>query len=180
MRFGSKHLAWFSTGLVILSLTGCSLGIGHQAPGAEESPFVHPPTAGIPTAEAVEIQTQAPLINQDQSGCTNDLLFLSDVTYPDNTPVEPGQIIIKQWEVQNTGTCDWNEDYRLRLVAGPSMGADEEQALFPALGGSTAVIEIQFTASDSTGQVISAWQAYDPNGQPFGEWIYIIVDIIAP
>lgn len=180
MRFISRSLAWLSTGLVIVSLTGCSFGVGRQAPGAEDTPYFHPPAAGVPTAEAVAVQTQAPVTAQESVNCTNDLVFLNDLTYPDNTPVEPGETIIKQWEVQNTGTCDWGEDYRLRLVAGPSMGADEEQALFPALSGSTAVIEIQFTASDTAGQVISAWQAYDQNGQPFGEWIYIIVDIITP
>ncbi|HWQ46289.1 MAG TPA: NBR1-Ig-like domain-containing protein [Longilinea sp.] len=169
-----------STGLVVLLLTGCSLGVGRQAPGAEDTPYFHPPTAGNPTAENVSAQIQATSEIPAATACTNDLVFISDVTYPDNTPVEPGQSIIKQWEVQNSGTCDWDENYRLRLVAGPSLGAGEEQALYPALSGSTAVIEIQFTASDSTGQVISAWQAYDPNGQPFGEWIYIIVDIIAP
>ena len=50
--------------------------------------------------------------------CTNDLKYLTDLTVPDGSPVNPGEKIDKQWLVQNSGTCNWDDNYRLKLVNG--------------------------------------------------------------
>jgi hypothetical protein len=106
--------------------------------------------------------------------CVNALKFLSDLTVPDGSPVTPGQKIDKQWLAQNSGTCNWDERYRLKLVGGfPPLGADISQALFPARAGAEVTIQIFFVAPPASGIYRSAWQAYDPDGLPFGETIYI-------
>jgi hypothetical protein len=50
---------------------------------------------------------------------------LDDVNYQDGTEVEAGSVFLKEWEVQNNGSCDWNEKYRLRFVSGDQMGAPD-------------------------------------------------------
>jgi len=75
--------------------------------------------------------------------------------------------------VQNSGNCNWDERYRLRLIAGPAMQASEEQALFPARSGTRAIIQVVFQAPAEPGTYRSAWQAYNPDGQPFGDVIFI-------
>jgi hypothetical protein len=75
--------------------------------------------------------------------------------------------------VQNSGTCNWDERYQLRLIGGPALGANPVQPLFPARSGSTAVIRIQMTAPSTTGTYRSAWQAYNPSDEPFGDPFYI-------
>lgn len=105
--------------------------------------------------------------------CTNDLRFVEDLTVPDGTPVEGGTRIDKRWLVENAGDCNWGEAYRLRLIAGPSLGAATEQALYPARGGSQVIIQILFIAPNETGAYRSAWQAHTPQGAPFGDVIYL-------
>jgi Ig-like domain from next to BRCA1 gene len=106
--------------------------------------------------------------------CTDSIKFLADLTYPDDTVVAPGQTLQKQWSVQNDGTCDWDENYRVKLVQGyPALGAPAEMALFPARAGTKADITINFTAPQDAGTYRTVWQAANPDGIPFGAPIYM-------
>ncbi|MCG2786935.1 MAG: hypothetical protein L6461_17730 [Anaerolineae bacterium] len=136
--------------------------------GREQSPtpetiFTPPPTTSeTPTPE----------------NCTNDLKYLTDLTVPDGSPVNPGEKIDKQWLVQNSGTCNWDDNYRLKLVNGfQPLGAETTQLLFPARADNQVTIQIFFTAPTISGVYRSAWQAYDQNGLPFGETIYIEITV---
>jgi len=105
--------------------------------------------------------------------CTDNLLFIDDVTIPDNTIVAPASKLDKQWLVQNNGGCNWDARYRLRLISGDALGAPPEQALYPARAGTQVNLRILFTAPQETGSYVSEWQAFDANGIPFGESFFI-------
>jgi len=105
--------------------------------------------------------------------CVDSLRFIADQTIPDGTEVERGATLDKVWEVENSGTCNYDERYRLKLIAGDELGAKPEQALFPARSGTRFEIHIRFIAPMEVGNVRSAWQAFDPQGNPFGDPIYI-------
>jgi hypothetical protein len=107
--------------------------------------------------------------------CVPNLTYLEDLTVPDGSPVAPGAILDKRWRVENSGTCNWDENYRLKLIAGPEMGAKPEQALYPARSGTQAMLRIIFTGPEEPGPYRSAWQAYDPGGEPFGDPFFIEV-----
>jgi hypothetical protein len=111
--------------------------------------------------------------------CSENLLYIDDITIPDWTTIEPGVEIDKQWQVENNGTCDWDYRYSLHLTSGESMGAEIEQNLFPARSGSQAIIHISFIAPLQSGTYHSTWQAYNPSNQPFGDPISILV-VVAP
>lgn len=105
--------------------------------------------------------------------CSPGLAYQEDLSIPDGTVVTPGALLDKRWRVLNSGTCNWDERYRLKLVAGPAMGSAAELALYPARSGVQADIRLLFTAPQEAGAYRSAWQAHDPNGQPFGDPIFI-------
>ena len=105
--------------------------------------------------------------------CKDNLLFINDVTIPDNTVVAPGIVLDKQWLVQNNGNCNWDTRYRLRLVSGAALGASPEQALYPARAGTQVNLRILFTAPQETGDYVSEWQAFDANGIPFGDSFFM-------
>jgi len=105
--------------------------------------------------------------------CTDNLLFIDDVTIPDNTVVAPSSKLDKQWLVQNNGDCNWDARYRLRLISGDALSAPPEQALYPARAGTQVTLRILFTAPQETGSYVSEWQAFDANGIPFGESFFI-------
>jgi hypothetical protein len=109
--------------------------------------------------------------------CTDDLHFIKDLTVPDGTQVQPGEAIDKQWLVENSGTCNWDSDYRLKLVDGDPLGVPSEQALYPARAGAQVTLRILFTAPQGAGRHTSTWQAFDPQGRPFGDTFYLDVTV---
>ncbi len=160
-------------------LSGCT-GI---RVGEDEAALFIPPTAAVtatPIAPAtVAIQGFAVTVEPTrQTGCSNLLAYINDLTIPDGTIFAPGDVIDKRWVVENQGTCNWTFLYTLRLTGGEPMGARTEQSLVPALAGSQTVIRIQFTAPTEQGKYRSAWQAYTPEGIPFGDPIFIVIEVI--
>lgn len=105
--------------------------------------------------------------------CTDDLLFIDDLTIPDGTIVSPGSSLDKRWLVENSGDCNWDSRYRLHLIAGTSLGVTSDQSLYPARAGTQADIRIIFSAPQTPGVYISEWQAYNPDGVPFGQSFFI-------
>jgi hypothetical protein len=90
--------------------------------------------------------------------------------------VQAGEILDKRWLVENSGTCNWDSNYRLKLLAGPNMGVDGEQALFPGRSNTQVSIRLVFAAPNEPGAYRSAWQAYNRLNEAFGDPIFI--DII--
>lgn len=109
--------------------------------------------------------------------CTNDLTFIADATIPDGTTVSPGSSIDKQWLVNNSGTCNWDERYRLKWIGGDPLGATSEQALYPARAGTEVTLRILFTASSDLGIYESAWQAFGPDGVAFGDPVFLKITV---
>jgi len=101
--------------------------------------------------------------------CTDNLTYLKDITIPARTVVAPGDSIDKRWSVQNSGNCNWDDRYRLKFVSGSELNVPHEQALYPARSGTRANIGILFTAPSDPGTYQSTWQAYDPQGERFGD-----------
>ncbi len=159
----ARRLLSLAVSILLFLLAAC-------APAPSGTPYLPPsPAQDVtppPTATSPR-PTFEPLPEGDP--CTNDLAFVDDLTIPDYTVVAPGSQLDKQWLVQNAGTCNWDSRYRLRYVGGYTLGAPEEQALYPAVAGAQVTIRILFTAPAEPGEYVSIWQAFDPEGIPFGE-----------
>jgi len=147
-------------------------------PPTLHAPLIEPTLIINPTKEIVIVQstplpTILPTVNAED--CFNNLTFIEDITIPDNSFVTFGSSIDKQWLIENSGTCHWNSDYRLKHIGGAILDAPEEIALYPARAGTQASLQILFTAPFTDGVYESAWQAHDPDGIPFGDPIYVRV-----
>ena len=105
--------------------------------------------------------------------CSDSLTFVEDLTIPDGTSVIPGSVLDKRWQVENSGTCNWDADYSIQRTAGPELGAPQNLALYPARSGGEAMLRIEFIAPLEAGTYRSAWQAYNPQGVAFGDPFYI-------
>ena len=149
-------------------------------PPTSQAPLIEPTLIIIPTpttdqVRIIPLPTIIPTI--DQSNCVNDLTFLEDLTIPDNSIIPFGIPVNKQWLVENSGTCDWSPEYRLRHTGGAVLGAPEEIALFPARSGTQATLQVVFTAPFEEGAYESVWQAFDPDGLAFGDPIYVRIRV---
>jgi len=158
--------------VLILGLTGCGIHPQLADPSSAKDALFRPatqPPPSTPTFPAPAITNlPTPVV-----ACVDKLTFINDQTIPDGTEVAPSSTLDKRWEVENNGSCNWDERYHLRLIGGPDMGANPVQPLFPARSGSRVIIRILMTAPDKAGSYHSAWQAYNPADEPFGDPFYI-------
>lgn len=155
-----------------LLLTSCTLWHPDRAdPRSHSQPQFIPPTLAASTPEGSTLVTPLPIAQTP--GCMDNLKWLSDLTIPDGSFVQRGVTLEKQWEIENNGSCHWTKEYSLRLIGGPNLGASDQQSLYPAQSGTRAVIDIIFTAPMELGTYRTAWQAYNPAGQPFGDPIFM-------
>lgn len=183
IRFHYAHSPiLFVVVLILVSLSACAPAPTPTPfrPPTAQAPLIEPtfiiqPTQEILVVETTPLPTIFPTTNPAE--CSNDLTFLEDLTVPDNMFTTFGLALDKQWLVENSGTCHWNSDYRLRNIGGASLGAPEEIALYPARAGTQATLRILFTAPFAEGVYESAWQAIDANGNPFGDPIYIRIAV---
>ena len=169
----------FYLGITFLLLTGCSSQVSNQ------TLFLPPTTVILPDSSLIDetatteglprIGSSTPTINNN---CINNLLYIEDLTFPDGTIVKAGIPIKKQWRVENNGSCNWNSRYLLRWVSGDDLGGEPEIALYPAKAGSKAIIQIDIIAPNQPGTYTATWNAFDPNGQPFGDLLTTQIVVI--
>ncbi len=158
-------------GLLIL-FSACS---GQPPP----EPIFIPPTQAIsptpppPVIQATATSDGAGFLPTATPSCSDSLAFFEDLTIPDGTSVSPGSVLDKRWQVQNSGTCNWDAGYTIQRTAGPELGAPQSLALYPARSGGEAMLRIEFIAPNEAGTYRSAWQAYNPDGVAFGDPFYI-------
>jgi hypothetical protein len=165
--------------MIFLAFLLASCGSGNDG---DAGVYLPPTPPGSQPGSTVILPTQVISIGPQPTPevvCANNLFYLDDLTIPDGSVFPPGAAIDKQWLVENNGDCSWDSRYRLELVSGVAMGVPEEQALYPARAGSQAVIRINFIAPNEPGNYRSEWQAYDPQGVPFGDPIFIEI-VVSP
>jgi hypothetical protein len=101
-------------------------------------------------------------------GCYNATL-VSDVTVPDGTEMKPGDTFTKTWEIKNSGTCDWNENFKITFVGGDLFGSDTTKIRRFVAAGNGAKISLKMVAPSGSGSVTSSWQMADDSGNLFGQ-----------
>jgi len=158
--------------LLLVLLSACAPAAASPTPIVTST---SPPAAFTPAPAGTAVSGEFPPTGTP--ACVDGLSFLQDLTVPDGALFLPGEAIDKRWLVQNTGSCDWGQGYRLRLVDGDALGVPVEMALFPARAGAQAELRIVFSAPTATGTYRSYWQAFDPDGQPFGDIFYMEIQV---
>ena len=166
-------------GLLLAALVS-SCGIIVRDEPADEEIF-RAPTQAVsltpPPATPTQLTTATPVSGDFHPTatpvCSDALTFIEDLTIPDGMQVNPGTVLDKRWRVENSGTCNWDESYSIQRTAGQELGAPERLALYPARSGGEAMLRIQFIAPEEPGTYRSAWQAYNPLGEAFGDPFYV-------
>ena len=107
--------------------------------------------------------------------------FVTDVTIPDGTELSPGTVFTKTWQIKNTGTCTWDENYRLVYYYGSAMGAaDSHQITTGSVApGETLDISIELTAPLNAGEYYSGWRLKNTKGEYFssGDELYVLIKV---
>lgn len=110
--------------------------------------------------------------------CNNNI-YIADVTYPDNSEIKPGINFEKIWRVQNTGTCTWDDGYKLVFIGGdraldPVDFAFTRSADFVS-GGETADIGVDLTSPLAEGTYTGTWRMQSDTGVFFGTPLTVVI-----
>lgn len=157
---------------ILLIAQSCVLSSKRAAPDSTEIPTFLPATL-MPTRTLTPIPPPTQPVPPNTPDCTNILSYISDLTYPDGSQVAAGSLVSKEWLVDNSGTCNWGEGYSFQLIAGDELGLTTEQPLVNSKAGNQAVVKLDFTAPRDPGNYRSEWQAFSPDGYPFGDSLYL-------
>jgi len=91
--------------------------------------------------------------------------FVSDITIPDGTVFETGEVFTKTWRLRNVGSCAWTSGYDIVFSGGDAMnGPSSVQITAGTVNpGQNVDISVDFTAPASAGTYRGNWQLRDPS-----------------
>jgi hypothetical protein len=106
--------------------------------------------------------------------------FVADIAIPDGTEMKPGEDFMKIWQIQNTGTCIWDDGYLLKYIGGRMDGYDIhiDQTHEFVKPGAIKEYRVDLTAPLQEGHYEDCWKMQDDGGGYFGTYlcVKIVVD----
>ncbi len=124
---------------------------------AQAMPTEVPIDTPAPTNTIVTFNTFVPLngsgtpitavstISSPTASCYG-LLYIKDVSIPDDTKMQPGKKFTKTWMVQNTGGCAWQAGFKWTLISGDPMGGSTVTLTQPVTPGDQYQISVPMIA----------------------------------
>jgi hypothetical protein len=141
------------------------------------NPTDTPTATQSPTTFATIAIGSAAATGTEVSSCYR-LLYVRDVTIPDNTNMTPGQTFTKTWEVQNSGTCAWNAGFQFTLIGGDAMGGQTLTLAQAVPANSTTQLSVAMTApTGKTGALQGTWRMATAGGEYFGNPLTVVIVI---
>ena len=125
------------------------------------------------------LETPTITITPTETLC-DDMVFVSDVTVPDNTSMTPGQDFVKTWKVRNIGACAWKTNYIIVFGwADPAelgkMGGQNTALTAEVLPSAEADISINLKAPTALGTYKGYWRLSNNNGYTFGTVLSVVI-----
>lgn len=105
------------------------------------------------------------------------MTFVSDVTVPDNTQMNPGQNFTKTWKLKNSGTCAWDAGFKFAFTSGNAMGGATYVVPSSVAAGAVVDISVAMTAPTTAGKAQGNWRMSTAGGQFFGNEVYVLISV---
>jgi len=145
---------------------------------------VIPTLALLPTSTFYPTSTPYPTATVQPVAPTaqpNPCLYavMTSETIPDGTDFSAGETFTKSWTLKNTGTCTWNEDYKIVFRSGDQMGGPDKQFFDEDVKpGETIKISINLTAPAAADTYKGTWILRTDKGVDFGlSGIWVKIDV---
>jgi hypothetical protein len=181
----NKSFALIFIATALTCLTACSPSTPTPTETPEPVIATLPPTS-IPSTDtaipAPATPTESEELPTQDPNCTNEALFIADITIPDETIISASEALTKTWEVQNVGTCTWNESYSLNFANGDQMNSLLSIPLSTTAPEENLQISVDLISPTVNGTFTGIYQFKDTNGQVFNIggldniWLKIIVN----
>ncbi len=141
-----------------------TLALATQPPAiVTATPASQQPTATATKASSTGSNTGSNTNTNTSSGsCTFQATFVSDVTIPDDSQVNPGAAFTKTWRVRNDGTCTWGPSLALNALAftgGSHLSGPDQVSLATRVApGQTVDLSVNLVAPTTPGVYTSEWK----------------------
>jgi len=107
----------------------------------------------------------------------DDAEFVTDVTIPDGTVLDPNETFTKTWRLRNSGTCSWTPSYSVVFSNGNSMSGPTTQALTGNVNpGQTMDISINLKAPATADDYVGYWSLRNAAGKNFATF-YVDINV---
>ena len=117
----------------------------------------------------VTMPTPTPIPPIDQPvNCKNVMVYMSDVSYPDGSKINPGKTFTKTWRIYNNGSCKWYEGYSIVFTDGDYMSANSVSIPSLTIPGTTVDVAMSMLAPQAPGEYVGYYQMRAPDGTFFG------------
>ena len=134
-----------------------------------------PPPPTFPSNLTFATPTTA-VISGGAPGC-NSAVYVKDVTIPDGTLIDPGKKFVKTWQLMNNGSCAWDPTYKLVFQSGDALGGTSVPLPSSVPAGALINISVSLGAPSDAGKYSGSWQMEDPQGNPFGNVITVVIKV---
>lgn len=125
-------------------------------PTPTKTPTSTPTLTRTPTQTNTPTPTATPALPKAQ--------FVSDVTIPDGTVMEPGHTFTKTWRVKNIGAIDWGAKTKFVFAKGTQMSGASPTEVGNVKPGATTDISVDMTAPSGSGKYTGLWQLVAGDG----------------
>lgn len=105
---------------------------------------------------------------------------MKDVSIPDRSEVQCGQLVLKKWEVKNTGNSGWPINTRLTFFRGDRIFTAQDSFEVP-LAQSGEVVEVTaiLKTPEIPGRITAYFRLADPDGKYFGATLWVDVLVVS-
>ena len=139
------------------------------------TPTVSPTASLMSTVTPTETPTSTPTSTSTPSPTSTPIpcylaKFVTDVTIPDNTLIEPSTAFTKTWRLKNMGSCNWDAAYEVTFVGGEPMARVNVFKLTSGVVGygQTVDVTVDLFSPEDSGTYQSDFKLRAPDGTLFG------------
>uniref|UniRef100_A0AC35U620 BTB domain-containing protein n=1 Tax=Rhabditophanes sp. KR3021 TaxID=114890 RepID=A0AC35U620_9BILA len=106
-----------------------------------------------------------------------EMTFVKDITIGEGESVQPNSTIVKTWQVLNSGTHDWPENFKLKFLDGDDMGFQKTINLPAVEIGKYLNINLDIHTGPEQKIYCSRWRIHDNMELPFGDMIWCVIPV---
>ena len=179
MEIKPKYLFFIVIILAFTAACSRSVDIPTEIPPTETA--VVPPTSEVPLPPTEIPATPSEIPPTQDPNCTNEALFIADVSIPDDTVLSAGEAFVKTWQIRNEGTCTWNASYKLVFSSGEQMNSALSIPLSETPPEETLNISVDLVAPINNGSYTGIYQLQNAQEEVFNIgaldniWLRIVV-----
>jgi hypothetical protein len=149
------------------------------APAATQARASTSSPAASVTAKLIDLTPEA-AITATVSVCDPLLTFIADVTIPDGTRLEKGEVFTKTWRIRNDSHCSWGPGFELVFAGGSQMAARERVPIPDTPPGDAADVSARMTAPEADGVYRGEWELCTSDGRCGSPTLFVLVNVVPP